>query len=101
MKEEKLIKFLNNQSSPKERKEVMHWLDQSDAEKKLEEILLNQWDNNSYNATQDEAHYRKLLEKIHHAAIGEEKTKKPRKKNRRLVEMGRMAATYLLMLFSA
>lgn len=101
MNEEKLIRFLNNRSSPKERKEVTNWLDQPGAEKKLEEMLLDQWDNNPLHATQKEAQYSKLLEKIHKATIGKENPKKARTINGRLVETGRMAATYLLLLFSA
>jgi ferric-dicitrate binding protein FerR (iron transport regulator) len=101
LKEEQLIRFLNNRSTPKERKEVLDWLEQPGAEKKLEEMMVDQWDNNPIHASQNEARYRKLLEKIHKATIGEEKPKKAWKINRRLVEIGRMAATYLLLLFSA
>lgn len=101
MKEDKIIKFLNNRLSPKERKEVMEWLDHPGAGQKLEEMLLNRWERVHMGNSLNEAQYLQVLKKIHHATIGGDKSKKSGIINRKFAEMGKMAALFLLLFFSA
>src|SRR5690554_404436 len=99
--ENKLIRYLNNLSSQKEKEEVSSWLDQPGAKQELEEMLQNRWGKTLVEDSQKEVEYRMLLGKIHHATIGKEKPKKALGVKRELVKMERIAATYFLLLFSA
>lgn len=101
LKEEKIIRFLNNQSSREEKAEVLEWLDQPGSDSELEETLRSQWEKKEIDNPQEHVKYRMLLDKIHQATRGEGKSNGRLKVTRKLLDMGRVAATYALWLFSA
>ena len=98
--EEKLIRFLNNKSSPREREEVLQWLESPGVEQELETWMMARWENDPVPVSTDEAYYPRLLQKIHLATVGsaESRPKPPRRIS--ILSIARMAATYLLLLFS-
>jgi len=98
LKEEKLIRFLNNETSQTETREVLDWLGQPGSENALEEMISSTWIENSLPATGEEALYKKMLERIHEATVSK---KKDLNINEKWLKWTRMAASYLLLLLSS
>ena len=98
MEEEKLIRFLNRQSSRKEDEEVSAWLSQPGSDKALEEMFQKTWTNNAPPEPGCEALYDKMLKKIHDATAVKRTRLIP---NKQWVRWTGMAAGYLLLLLSA
>lgn len=98
MIEEKLIRFLNDESSYEEKAEVCEWINQPGSEAALEEILRLNWTKDIPLDAGNKAIYKKMLKRIHQATAATTtlpitNTKWPR-------WMG-MAASFLLLLFSS
>nr|MBI1230677.1 DUF4974 domain-containing protein [Cytophagales bacterium] len=101
LEEEKIIRFLNNLSSLKEKREVLDWLEQPGADEEVIRHLADRWEKQtSLPVSKDKA--QQLLDKIHEASLN--KKPSPSKqflpKLDTIVAWGRIAATYFLVAFS-
>ena len=100
MKEEKLIRFLNNRTSPKENREVLEWLSQDGSEERFVGMLQRKWDSENSDHV-DALKQKKLLDRIHSATLKSRKIHKGGKIFEIFLKYGKVAATYLLFVFSA
>lgn len=100
MKEEKLIRFVNNRTSSEENKEVMDWLSLDGSEDKFISLLQRSWDSKQPEAV-NESKQRQILDNIHKATL---KSRKPHEGSQlfgMFLKSGRIAATFALLVFSA
>lgn len=100
MKEEKLIRFLNNRTSPKENREVMEWLSKNGSEDQLVSKLQQKWDSEKPNQV-DESKARELLDNIHSATLKNHNIHRRKQVFELFLKFGKVAATFLLLVFSA
>jgi ferric-dicitrate binding protein FerR (iron transport regulator) len=100
LKEEKLIRFLNNRTSPKENREVLEWLSQDGSEERFVGMLQRKWDSENSDHV-DALKQKKLLDRIHSATLKSRKIHKGGKIFEIFLKYGKVAATYLLFVFSA
>lgn len=98
MKEEKLIRFLNNRTSPKENREVMEWLAENGAEDTFIGMLQRKWKSGKP-AQVKEPKQRQLLERIHQATLKSRKEHQGKQIFGLFLRFGRIAATFLLVAF--
>lgn len=96
MNKEKLKRFLNNQSTPGENREVRDWLDQAGSEKRFLRMLKEDWDSQEAEEV-SRSRQQEILGQIHKATL---------KQNRvnpvfhSFGKFARIAASFLLLLFS-
>lgn len=98
MKEEKLIRFLNNQTSARENREVMEWLAENGAEDRFIGMLRKEWKAGKPRKV-EESKQRLLLEQIHQATLKSQKEQQGKLMFGQFLKFGRIAATYLLLGF--
>lgn len=98
MKEEKLIRFLNNRTSPKENREVMDWMSKDGSEDLFVTMLQRKWDSEKPNQV-DESKERKLLYNIHRATLKNHNIHRGRQVFELFLKFGKVAATFLLLVF--
>ncbi|MFC4870976.1 FecR family protein [Negadavirga shengliensis] len=98
LNEEKLIRFLNNQSPPEEKKEVMKWLGKPGSEREIVEKLHDRWKSGVFQKVDNEKKIG-LLERIHSKALGQEKKQKSSILLSPVWLWGRSAAAFLLVGF--
>ena len=98
LEEEKLIRFLNNETSRTETREVLNWLEQPGSEDALEEMFNKAWIKSCPAEIGEEALYEKMLKRIHEATVSK---KKDLNINKKWLKWTRMAASYLLLLLSS
>lgn len=100
MKEEKLIRFLNNDTSPKENREVLEWLSKNGSEDKFVGMLIRKWDLENPGQV-NPLKQKKLLDRIHSATLKSPNTHKGGQIFELFLKYGKVAATFLLLVFSA
>ena len=100
MKEEKLIRFLNNDTSPKENREVLEWLSKNGSEDKFVGMLIRKWDLENPGQV-NPLKQKKLLDRIHSATLKSPNTHKGGQIFELFLKYGKVAATFLLFVFSA
>ncbi|SHN32989.1 FecR family protein [Cyclobacterium lianum] len=96
MDQEKLKRFLNNQTTPLENREIRDWLDKKGSEEQFLRKLREDWDFQRA-AEVSSSRREKILDQIHKATL------KPSGVNHTFYfigKFGRMAASFLLLLFS-
>lgn len=99
LKEEILVRFLNNQSSKEEEKQVMEWLNDPDSEKEIVRVLHRRWRRGEVKELSEEKKL-VLLDKIHAKTLGEEKKQKKSLVSIPAWRWGRSVAAFLLFAFS-
>ncbi len=100
MKEEKIIRFLNNLSSPKERREVVSWLNEPGSEEEVFEFFQTRWEKGSFDRI-DEEKAKLILAKIHRATgKGNNGILRNTNLGHKFAKWGRIAASYFLLGFS-
>lgn len=98
MIEEKLIRFLNNSTSPKENREVMDWMSKDGSEDLFVTMLQRKWDSEKPNQV-DESKEQKLLDNIHRATLKNHNIHRGRQGFELFLKFGKVAATFLLLVF--
>ena len=98
LEEEKLIRFLNNETSPTETREVLKGLEQPGSENALGEMFNKAWIKSRRAEIGEEALYEKMLKRIHEATASK---KKDLNINKKWLKWTRIAASYLLLLLSS
>ena len=99
MEEKKLIRFLNNLTSPKENREVLEWLSKNGAEDQFVNLLLKDWDTDKLDQV-SKLKQQQMLDNIHKATLKSQKINKGQQIFHQFLKMGKVAATFLLLLFS-
>ncbi|SEJ51910.1 ferric-dicitrate binding protein FerR, regulates iron transport through sigma-19 [Cyclobacterium xiamenense] len=100
LKEEKLIRFLNNRTSPEENREVTEWLAENGAEDRFIDMLRKTWEAEALPQV-TESKQRQLLEQIHRATVKHQRQRPASQVFGFFFTFGRMAATFLLVAFTA
>lgn len=99
MKEEKLIRFLNNRTTPKENREVLDWLDKAGSEDKFLRMLHEDWNSGETDKV-SKLKQEQILGNIHHATLKNSKAHKGRQFFQQFLKFSKVAATFLLLIFS-
>ncbi|WP_375582853.1 FecR family protein [Cyclobacterium xiamenense] len=100
MKEEKLIRFLNHRTTPEENREVTEWLAENGAEDRFVDMLRKRWDEEEPPQV-TESKQRQLLEQIHRATLKGQMKRPASQVFGFFFTFGRIAATFLLVAFTA
>lgn len=99
MKKRKLIRFLNNLSTPNENREVMDWLKKNGSENDFLDLLEKDWQSGKP-ANVSQSKQQQLLDQIHKATLKNDKGLNRGAVFYQLLKFGKVAATFLLLLFS-
>ncbi len=96
MKEEKLIRFINGKATKEEKREIYYWLEDPESDGEIHRVFKQHWDNQKSDLV-DDSKTKELLKEIHNKIIGAKNKEFPI--FRYLNQMGRIAATFLLVVF--
>jgi hypothetical protein len=99
LEKNKLIRFLNNLTTPKENKDVVDWLNKAGSEDRLMKMVQEDWDFGK-EAKVTKSKQNKMLENIHDATLKNGKTHKGKQAFQYFLKFGKVAATFLLLIFS-
>lgn len=94
MKVDVLIKFLNDQATPEERRDVLEWLERPSSRAEFDALLAKQWEDEKIHGTDED--YKNILLKIHNRIL------QPERKQRFIFSPAffRIAASFILVIFS-
>tara|TARA_R110001592_G_scaffold105385_3_gene296271 strand:+ start:4093 stop:5082 length:990 start_codon:yes stop_codon:yes gene_type:complete len=99
LEEEKLIRFLNNHTTPKENREVLDWLSKADSEDKFFRMLHENWNSEETDKV-SKLKQEQILGNIHHATLKSSKAPKGKQVFHQFFKFSKVAATFLLFIFS-